>query len=210
MLDLIKHPDNYPVTVTAGSMIADGYILEFNYPWSFSQYEELLSFTALYFGDEFIDPIDVNVVNQKTTRVILNKEVILKAEAVRLESLKKVEETLSTFKQGTEQEIMIQAAYYIVSNSKYKLEDYSKFDSFWEKTKGDCVMYTMIFHQFATRIGVKSEVVHISNNLGEGHVYNKLTFTDGSVYYYDLSENIVQSGQLDKTNFVLNRWVSYQ
>lgn len=204
---MLESPDDYQTTITPGTLISDGYIMEFDYPWTQEQYLELLSFLCLYFGDESLDPIDVNVINHARTRVILKKDIIVAAEKKRLDSLALVEQVLGQLKQGTEQEILIQVAHYIVSNSSYKLEAKSSFDSFWKNQSGDCVMYAMLLHQFANRIGVKSSIVTI-NMHNQNHIYNQIVFNDGTVFYYDLSKDIVHSRQIDKNNFVLHRWYS--
>ena len=68
-------------------------------------------------------------------------------------------------------------------------------------------MYAMLLHQFANRIGVKSSIVTI-NMHNQNHIYNQIVFNDGTVFYYDLSKDIVHSRQIDKNNFVLHRWYS--
>lgn len=202
ILELSKNPEAYPCEK---HNLSYGYMVEFDYPWPIDMYTEILSFTSAYFGDEGLDPIDVNVVNGKTTRVIIKHEEVLTGEKNRIDSLQKVEDVLKTLKSGNNTEIAVQIANYIYNYASYKTEKQSSFNSFWENKKGDCVMYALIFKQFMDRLGIKNDIIHVVSDQGEGHVYNRIF--DGTAYrYYDISYGIFDVEIIDKAGYHINTW----
>ena len=202
VLDIAKNPEDYANENHSGSQ---GYLIEFDYPWGIDMYTEILSFTSMYFGDERLDPVDVNVVNGKETKVVIKHDVVLQGEANRLQSLEKVESVLSTIKSGTTTEIAVQVSQYIVENSTYKIEKSSTFNSFWENKTGDCVMYAMMFKQFMDRLGIENDIIHVVQSSGEAHVYNRI-LVDGKYRYYDLTANILDSDIIYKSGYHINTW----
>ena len=202
LIDLSKDPESYPCEKHGFSY---GYLIEFDYPWSIDMYTEILSFTSAYFGDESLDPVDVNVVNGVRTDVVIKHDVVALGEQNRVQSLEKVEKVLKTLKNGTKTEIAVQVADYICKNSDYKLEKHSSFNSFWINQKGDCVMYALIFKQFMDRLGIENDLIHIVSDQGEGHVYNRIF--DGEHYrYYDLTYDVLDVDIMDKSGYHLNTW----
>ena len=202
VIDLAKNPDAYPNEEHSGSQ---GYLIEFDYPWGIDMYTEILSFTSIYFGDERIDPVDVNVINGEKTNVVIKHDIVRQGEANRLQSLEKVESVLATMKDGSTTEIAVQVSQYIIENSKYRVEKSSTFNSFWENKTGDCVMYAMLFKQFMDRLGIENDIIHVVSSSGESHVYNRI-LVDGTYRYYDLTENILDSDIIYKSGYHINTW----
>lgn len=203
ILDITKDPDKYDVKKYGSS---EGYILDYDFPWDRSYYDEILSFTTIYFGDESFDPVDVYIINNKETKLVIKKDVILNAEKDRQLSLEKVEETLSTIHTGTETEILIQISDFIINKMDYKIIDNASSNDFWEGKSGDCVSYAMMFKQFCDRLGIPCDIIYVRNALDVGHVYNRVTLSDGTFRYYDLSNKIVDSKQLHDSGYHINSW----
>ena len=202
ILAISNNPDSYP---NEQHGFSKGYLIEFNYPWSVDMYTEILSFTSAYFGDEELDPLDVNVINKTRTEVVIKHDIVAIGEKNRIDSLKNVENVLSTLKSGTNTELAIQVGAYIYNNSSYKSEKYSSFNSFWENKKGDCVMYAIVFKQFMDRLGIQNDIIHVVSDQGEGHVYNRIF--DGTSYrYYDIAEGIFNKDVIDKAGYHINTW----
>ena len=202
MLDLIQNPDKYPNEKRGFS---EGYVVHFDYAWSIYNYEEVLSFASMYFGDESIDPIDVNVTNGVTTDVVIKHDVVLAGEQNRLKYLNNVEEAIKTLHSGTDTEILIQISKYIVDNTSYKVEKSSSFASFWDNKSGDCVMYAMTFKQFADRLGFDNDIVSTVSEDGVGHVYNRVLI-NGQYRYYDLTNKLVDAPYIDTAGYHINIW----
>ena len=204
MLDLAQNPDKYPKE-THRILKSEGYVIEYDFAWPISYYQEVLSFATMYYGDEDLDPIDVNVINGVKTEVVIKHDIVVEAEALRINSLKNVEDVLKTIHDGTETEILIQISNYIIDNSTYVLQHSTNFYSFWGNHEGDCVMYTMIFKQFLDRLGYENDIVSVVYSNGMGHVYNRVLI-DGQYRYYDLTNKIVDANQIDKTGYHINTW----
>lgn len=201
ILDLIKNPDKYH---NEEHGVLQNYVVHFDYKWSIYNYAEVLSFASMYFGDESIDPIDVNVTNG-TTDVVIKYNVILAGEKNRLKYLNNVEETIKTLHSGTDTEILLQISKYIVDNTSYKVEKSSSFASFWDNQSGDCVMYAMTFKQFADRFGFDNDIVSTVSDDGIGHVYNRVLI-NGQYKYYDLTNKLVDAPYIDTAGYHINTW----
>ena len=159
----------------------------------------------MYFGDESIDPIDVNITNGTITDVVIKHDVVLAGEQNRLKYLSNVEEAIKTFHSGTDTEILIQISKYIVNNSSYKVEKSSSFASFWDNKSGDCVMYAMTFKQFADRLGFDNDIVSTVSDDGIVHVYNRVLI-NGQYRYYDLTNKLVDAPYIDTAGYHINIW----
>ena len=205
MFDMISNPDKYE-TENTGVTNQPGYKMNFDYPWTLNQYNELLSFIYIYFGDQSIDLIDVNRVNFDTTEVYLKKDLILVAEQNRLDSLKKVEEALASMHMGTESEMLIQIAAYIRKNSTFKGDANASFDAFWNNGECDDITDAMVFYQFANRLGIKCNIV-CDTSSGAYCLFNIVELSNGEISYYNITRNIADSKQINCKTFIMYRWV---
>lgn len=192
LLDISSNPYKYE------SYKSTGYIFEFDRFMSKEEYNQIVWFTQYYFGDENLDLVDFSIENGVTTKVYLKVKAIIEAEKYRAQYDNEVENILRSIKDGSDTEKMIQISKYILDNSSYVLEQKSTYNSFYINQKGDCVMYAMIFKQFANRLGIENDIVRIPD---EHHVYNRIRLEDGSYRYYDLTNGIVDSSQFDKTGY---------
>ena len=204
MMDLGRNPDKYPKEPHR-VLKSEGYVIEYDFAWPIAYYQEVLSFATMYYGDEDLDPIDVNVINGSRTEVVIKHDIVIAAEALRVNSMKNVEDVLKTIHEGTQTEILIQISNYIIDNSTYVLQHSTSFYSFWGNNEGDCVMYSMIFKQFVDRLGYENDIVSVVYSDGSGHVYNRVLI-DGQYRYYDLTNKIVDANQIDRTGYHINTW----
>ncbi len=204
MFDMIENPDKYE---TKEHFSSTGYIIEYDFAWDRSYYDEILSFVTMYFGDETLDPIDVNVSNGVKTTVVIKKDLLLEAERKRQESLKNIDATLATMHTGTETEMLIQISEFITNKISYSIIKNASSEKFWDGQNGDCVTYAMMFKQFANRLGIHCDVIYVRNSEDIGHVYNRIQLEDGLYRYYDLSNNIVDEKEpLRKSGYHINCW----
>ncbi len=109
---------------------------------------------------------------------------------------------------GTETEMLIQVSAFITDKMEYGVVNNATSKDFWDSQPGDCVSYAMIFKQFCDRLGITCDIIYQRNAFDEGHVYNRVTLSDGTFKYYDLSQNIVDSKPLKDSGYHINNWVS--
>ena len=179
-------------------------MLEYNFRWSDLEVRELRSFVGMYFGTEHNLPIIIQR-SENTTYIHINYEELIEAEQNRLRSLQQVEKVLSTFNEGSDTDVLIQASSYITMHSIYRLESSTTFDSFWTKHNGDCVMYAFIFKQFADRLGLENDIIFVLPSPNTGHVYNRVLI-DGEYKYYDLTNGIIDSESIYEMAYYVNIW----
>ena len=175
-----------------------------SYKWIEKDYQELISWYSMYFGDETLDVIDVTS-NQDTT-IVLHVAKIQEAEKKRQESLKNVETILSTMHEGNEKEKLIQIAEYIKENKSYAHFAESSFDAFWYEQYAGSYTCAMIFKQFADRLGIKNDIVYnVSAHDQVLKVYNRV-YIDEQIYYYNVLIDMVHSPNLDIIVYYENNW----
>lgn len=207
MFDILNNPDKYPDNKEG----SNNYVIKVDEVLTFRQYTELLNFAVIYFGDETVDPIDFNVVNNEYTEITFKKDLILEYQTFREKSLERVDWTLENcIREGTETEMLIQISKFIINHATYKENQNTSTDTFWVDRTGDCVTYAMIFKQFANRIGIECDVVFVETSLGNQHMYNRVKLSDGTYRYYDLTREIVDDDQIDRSGFHINQFVTMQ
>lgn len=202
VLDIANNPDFYDGTV---------HIIKLDQHISIKEYTEATGFLAIYFGVEEDDIFDIDAdasgVTPSTLTVSL--QTIKKLEAHRVKHLKKVENVLSTFKEGTETEKLMQIANYILDNSNYTNVSKTSFGDFWDEGKGDCATYAMVFKQFANRLGIKCDLIVSPGDTGINHTYNRVVLKDGTVRYYDLTRpnQFVNATKMDMVDYDVNNFI---
>lgn len=175
------------------------------------EYTEATGFLAIYFGVEEDDIFDIEAdssgVNPSTLTISLQE--IKRLETHRVKYLKKTESVLSTLKEGSETEKLMQIANYILSNSEYKDVPNTSFGDFWDNGKGDCATYAMVFKQFANRLGIQCDLIVSPGNNGINHTYNRVVLKDGSVRYYDLTRpnQFVNVTKMDMVDYDVNNFI---
>ena len=205
MMDFIENPDKYPDNTKKPNQ----FVLKVEDVITFREYTDIVSFAVMYFGDELADPIDVNVVNNEYTEITFKKDLISEYLVRRNKSLERIDWVLeNSIREGSETEMLIQISNFIINHAEYKINSETNTDTFWEDHTGDCVTYAMIFKQFANRIGIECDVIFVESPIGESHMYNRVTLSDGTHRYYDLTRNIVDDDQIDRTGFHINQFVT--
>lgn len=197
--DIVANPDNYDDEITH----------RFNYDVDFNAYLEMQAVLSFYFMDtrESFVKMGVEYNNGIVTPIILNKEQLLIAEQKRNESLTKVEEVIPTLKDGSEEQILIQVADYILDNCEYGLiYESACSEQFWNGTGNDKT-YAMIFQQFAHRLGFECDIVMSPFENGVDRVFNRVKLSDGTYRYFDLSRyelNVINVKEPDVIIYSVN------
>lgn len=178
--DVIMNPDKYPNTITHN----------FNYDVNFEAYLETRTILMFYFMDESTSFVHfgTSVDNGNiTTPVTLDKQTLLSANKTRNEHLEKTEVVLSDIKAGSDTQILMQLADYIIDNCQYSLsfED-ATMEQFWNGSGNDKT-YAMAFQLFAQRLGYECDIVMAPMEIGIDHVFNRVKLNDGTYRYFDLT-----------------------
>ena len=203
MFDVLQNPDNYEFSEFNNSY---GYVLTYDYEWKLLWYEELCSYTTIYFLDERLSLFDIYV-EDGTTTLCINYDLLLAAEEKRMNSLYNVENILSTkIYEGSETDKLLQIAKWMHSNILYRNVNSTQ-HVFWHRKTGDCVSYAMIFKQFCDRLGIKCDIVYIQDAATNGRLYNMVTLKDGEAKFYDISEGIVNSNNIYHNGYYLNLYL---
>lgn len=175
------------------------------------EYTEATGFLMIYFGIEEEDVFDINsdVSKSKPSTLTITLDKIEKFEAHRAKYLQKTESALSTFKEGSETEKLMQIANYILSNSKYKNIQNTSLEDFWDKGTCDCVTYSMLLKQFANRLGIQCDLIISPGSNGINHTYNRVVLNDGSIRYYDLTRpnRFVNVEKIDTVDYDVNNFI---
>lgn len=175
------------------------------------EYTEATGFLMIYFGsgDDDIFDISANSSKNKPSILSVSLQKIKKLETNRVKYLKKTEKVLSTLKEGTETEKLMQVANYILDNSAYKEVSTSTAADFWDKSRGDCATYAIVFKQFANRLGIKCDLIISPGSNGVNHAYNRVVLKDGSVRYYDLTRpnRFINVAKMDMVDYDVNNYI---
>lgn len=178
---------------------------------SIEEYTEATGFLAVYFGieEEDVFDIDADASKSKPSTLTIALDKIKRLEAHRVKYLEKAESVLSTLKEGSETEKLMQIANYILSNSEYKDVQNTSLGDFWDNGKGDCATYAMVFKQFANRLGIQCDLIVSPGDKGINHTYNRVVLKDGSVRYYDLTRpnQFVNVGKMDMVDYDVNNFI---
>ena len=203
MFKLLNNPDDYEMETFNNSY---GYIINYDFEWKLLWYEELCSYTTVYFIDERLSLFDIYVEDGSTT-LCINYDLLLLAEEKRINSLNNVDKILSTkIYEGSETDKLLQIAKWMHSNILYRNVDSTQ-HVFWHRKTGDCVSYAMIFKQFCDRLGIKCDIVYIQDSSTNGRLYNMVTLQSGDKKFYDVSEGIVNKNDIYHTGYYLNLYL---
>ncbi len=127
----------------------------------------------------------------------------------------KVDEILFSFEPGSEVYILRQISEYLRDNVEYVAGHYTTSSALIDG-KTVCNGYALAFNMLANRAGIKSDICIAKMEDDIYHAWNKVTLSDGSEYFYDISyfdeamsDYYVHSIRpLHTNNYLLNSYVS--
>jgi hypothetical protein len=207
VMDILTNPNQYEDQIS----------YEFDYEVDFSVYQEINGFFKIYFMDDRNDIVNfsVNLINEEqgfTTTIYIDKQHLLQLEETRFKYLMQVEQVLSSkIREGSDREKLIQISTYMIEKCQYGLilSDACA-ERFWNAGCGNDIVFAMVFKQFANRLGMQCDIILSPMDNGLNHVFNKVTLSDGSVYYYDLvrhDENKIDVQTYDLILFTENQFL---
>ena len=95
-----------------------------------------------------------------------------------------IDRVLKTFKPGTEEEMLRQCADYLRSNLSYQAGASVGSEALFTG-KANCDAFAQLFMKMSMRLGIQCDWCHGTAN-GGGHAWNRVTFSNGNVRYYDV------------------------
>ena len=108
-----------------------------------------------------------------------------KFNAERNKNTKKILEVISSFNEGTEKEKIDQIAKYIAKQTSYVDNNYDVSDLLFSG-KSVCNSYALTMIRFCQLLGIKNDIC-IGYSPSGKHAWNKVTYSDGTVEYFDLT-----------------------
>ena len=194
--DIINNPDNYPEKITH----------TFYYDVKFEAYLETRTVLMFYFMDESTSFVHfgTSVDNGNiVTPVTLDKQTLLNANETRNEHLKKTEVVLSDMKSGSDTQILMQLADYIIDNCQYSLvfED-ATMEQFWNGSGNDRT-HAMAFQLFAQRLGYECDIVMAPMETGIDHVFNRVKLSNGTYRYFDLTRAELNQVNVEQSDLII-------
>lgn len=96
-----------------------------------------------------------------------------------------IDRVLSTFVVGTEEELLQQIADYLKDNISYE-ENCSDGAEAIFTGRGNCNAFAQLFMRMAMRLGINCDWCCGVADGGGDHAWNRVTFSDGRVRYYDV------------------------
>ena len=155
---------------------------------SYENYSNVCSFFYLYYGNINTDIrdlcFDFHIMGNEYAEIILHIDKMQEYDTIRQKNLALIKENLRTVQDGSEAEKVTHIAEHIANTISYT-KGYHDVENALQG-RGVCNSYAVLFMQYCQVIGVKNDVC-IGNALGEKHAWNKVTYSDGTVEYYDIT-----------------------
>lgn len=202
VFDVVHDPDAYPEDIC----------IELSEHVDRREYYDAIGYLNIYFGVFDNNMVGIEAAMDQTTpsKLRLSKAAILQYHSIREYSIQNVERVLASMHEGTETEKLLQIANYISEHSHYDafITDPSTND-FWNDKRGSCCSFAFVFKQFADRLGIQCDFIVSPTSNGITHSFNRVTLSDGTVRYYDLSrpDDYINVPSMDLIDFSVNEFV---
>ena len=157
-----------------------------------SEFYNISSFLCLYYGeptalgDIFYFYTNTYKDGKETHSLSINPEMIDKLEQRKQECDEKIDAVLSSMKEGSETEKLMQIAEYLKDTITYTLPYRGIYDGLMNGT-GVCTSFALSFQTFANRLGIQCDFVIGDENDGTDHAYNRVRLSNGEYRYYDVT-----------------------
>ena len=117
------------------------------------------------------------------TEIILRLDVFAQHEQNKVVIDARVEELLSTLKEGSDRFKLFQIAAYLAERIVYDVEFREPVDGL--NGNGVCATYAMLFYKAASRLGIKTYICY--GYAGDGYHEWNMVELDGKTYFYDVT-----------------------
>ena len=205
--------DAYEVAKNLGQ---SRYEVKLDYIPSYQCYKNTVSFFHIYYGiqKETFDVVyDLRIHGNEYASIDLYVDNMNKFNDIRNKNTNEIQRIIGTFNEGTEKEIIAQVVQFIADKTTYTYENYDVEDIIFEG-KGVCNAYALTMTRFCQLLSIKADIC-IGNTPDGKHAWNRITYSDGTVEYFDVSfydtakTNKNQYINMKETHFPVQRYNLY-
>ena len=174
----------------------DIYVVELSFVPSYENYFNVCSFFYLYYGDINNDIeencFDFNIIGDTYAKVTLHMDKIKQYDDIRNNNMQLIQSNLCTIEDGSESEKVYRIAEHIANMISYTKGYHDVSNAL--RGRGVCNAYAVTFMQYCQAIGIQNDLC-IGTALGDKHAWNKITYSDGTVEYYDITFFDINNGK---------------
>jgi transglutaminase/protease-like cytokinesis protein 3 len=161
--------------------------ISLNSTFDIESYYRVATYFYVYYGqkravDETFDLVNAG---REGGYLRLRYDDIRVFEAERQANQAKIDNILSGFNAGSEEYVLKQISEYLRKSIVYTHGYYDLTDAINGKTV--CNGYALLFNAMANRAGIKSDMCIGKSSNGEYHAWNRVTLSDGSYRFYDIT-----------------------
>lgn len=196
IFDVIHDSTNYTIDTYKDNPVI---IIEYNDKITLAEYYKITACIDIYLGQECSDVIDVvSSLNNNHSTIYIYIDYLIQLKNELDIYLKQTELALSQMREGTTTQKLLQICKYITNNCEYSTLALTSVNDFWTFHRGDCITYSFVFYQFCSRLGIQCDVIFGVMQDGTKHVWNRVTLSDGSYKYYDLTNYKLGAVNMDR------------
>lgn len=155
---------------------------------TYQEYKNAISFFHIYYGiqEDIIDIVfDIHIKGNTEAYIDIYVDNMRNFDSVRQKNTTKILKIISNFYEGSEKEKVNQIAEYIANQTTYTNGNYDVEDVLFDK-KGVCNAYALTMTRFCQLLNIKCDIC-IGYTPSGKHAWNKITYSDGSIEYYDIT-----------------------
>ncbi len=159
-----------------------------DYMPTYQEYKNAVSFFHIYFGiqENICDIVfDVHIKGNTEAYIDIYVDNMNAFSERRDRNTAEILKVISTFDEGSEHEKVLQIANYIANQTKYTDNNYDVEDILF-KGEGVCNAYALTMARFCQLLNIQCDVC-IGYAPSGKHAWNRITYSDGSVEYFDIT-----------------------
>lgn len=135
-------------------------------------YYEIWDYASFYYGARHYLYVDMGV--------------FCEMEGNRRAMMDTIDAAIAKFADGTEEELVMQACYYLSDTLSYNANQAAAVNAFNTK-KGSCNAYSILMKLMLHRLGIPCDFVTGHTSSGGYHAWVQVRYSNGNVKYYDLT-----------------------
>lgn len=164
---------------------------QLDYAVSIESYYRVTSFFFIYYGkykeiaDIMFDITTRTTNDGEEVTLTVHPPIISEIEKERKESTQIITEKISNINEGTEREKIRQIIDIIAKEAKYE-EEARTVKDILRYGKGNCNAYALLFARYCQLLNIQCDICIGTAPSGK-HAWNKVTYKDGTVEYFDIT-----------------------
>ena len=162
------------------------YAITMDHGITFPGYFKVCTQLCFYYGTYYEIWDYMNFYFGTSKALYIDMAVFKELEANRQTMMQNIDDALSTFADGTDEELVMQTCHYITSLLEYDAYQESTAKTFTTK-HGSCNAYSILMKLMLHRLGIDSDFCTGYTNEGGYHAWIRVPFADSTCKYYDLT-----------------------